>query len=611
MSFNGLYESNDMEREISHIADSNNEYDYFIEENNQYKYHYFLSQLRENLFTWYPFKEDGNLLEIGSSYGQLTPLFTEKVKHVVAVESTNSKANIIKKRAKKAEVVVSDFNNLNIDEKFDYIVLCDIFEYVKIFNNNDNDNDNNPYIDYLKYLKNFLKEDGIIFLAISNRLGLKYFAGYKEEHTNEYFTGIDNYNNVNYVRTFSKYELEKIIEESGFTNYKFFYPYPDHVFPMCIYGDKLVNEIPYERKMQYYDVRIDLFNEGKLNQSLAKSNIAQYFANSFLVEIRNNDNEHLTDGLEFVKLNSDRRKRFRTCTIIENKDSNTIVSKSPTNKKAMNHIQKMYNESKNGLGKIKYLKCSLHGKYLVYPYIFDKTFDDYIIEAILENDKDKFYKLIEKYYDALFYGSFECNDYASDEFLKVFKISSNRTYHCQNKTNLDLIFSNLFLDGDEFVAIDYEWLFDFPVPLEYIFYRVLFHHRESNELYKNFFTIEEVFDHFNLDRSEFDLFKRWNVNFFKYVFGLHPKPKNFDIPKENIDNNLNFDKYINLILESNNPDLIKSIKRDIVINQRKIIDRKNSIIDEQRRELSILKHSNSWKMTRPLRKFRSKVRNNK
>ena len=127
------------------------------------------------------------------------------------------------------------------------------------------------------YLKRFLKEDGVILLAISNRFGLKYFAGFKEEHVNEFFTGIDDYPKKQ-VRTFTKGEIEDIIKSAGFTNYKFFYPYPDHIFPIVINTDKYINEILYERKATIVKERANFFRENKVNQTLTDENISQHFS---------------------------------------------------------------------------------------------------------------------------------------------------------------------------------------------------------------------------------------------------------------------------------------------------------------------------------------------
>ena len=63
-------------------------------------------------------------MEIGAGYGQLTSLFTQKVNRVVAIEDRQSKCNIISKRAEDATVLLSDFDDIELEEKFDYIVYA-------------------------------------------------------------------------------------------------------------------------------------------------------------------------------------------------------------------------------------------------------------------------------------------------------------------------------------------------------------------------------------------------------------------------------------------------------------------------------------------------------
>lgn len=605
MNFNKIYETDSFEIELKYILRNNENFLEVIKENNYYEYHYFLSHLRHDLFNWYPFKKEANLLEIGSSYGQLTSFFTQKVNNVVAIENTKFKANIVSKRVNDAKVIVSDFDKIEIDEKFDYIILCNTFEYAKSFYDNEN-----PYENYLKYLRRFLKKDGVILIALSNRLGLKYFAGFKEEHTNQFFSGIDGYNNIDYVETFSKTELVNLIKSSGFSNYKFFYPYPDHIFPLVISTDKFVNKMPYERKTDYFDERCDFFREDVLNQTLAKDNLADYFSNSFLVEIRNSEIKFPTDDIDFVKINSNRNEEFRTLTTI---NSNGFVYKSPLSKKSINHVKNMYDGSKFQLGKITYLDCDLKEDSICYKFLEEKSLEDYILDAIFNNDISEFFRLLEEYYEKLFYNSFESRDYAEGKFLDIFKIKSDKMFHCHDKSNLDLIFSNIFFIGEEYVAIDYEWIFDFPIPLEYIFYRVLLHHTRANEVFNDFITIEEIFNYFDLDTSNFNLFRNWDANFMKYVFSNDIKPK------RNIISNNKFLYSENSLKINSNEQKNDSSKRNIIVNQKNMIEKKNKEIrdkdnlinnknieiEQKNNKINEFQNSTSWKITEPLRKIRS------
>ncbi|MBQ2962275.1 class I SAM-dependent methyltransferase [Methanobrevibacter sp.] len=585
MNYQRLYEDADLENEIYDIICDGEDIFDVLKRNNHYEYHYFLSPLRQNLFHWYPFKKEGSLLEIGAGYGQLTSLFTEKLGRVVAVEESESKCKIISKRAEDAEVIVSDFNDIELDEKFDYIVLCNVFEYAKSFVQSEN-----PYVDYLDYLKKFLKDDGVILLALSNRLGLKYFAGYKEEHTNQYFNGINGYSDIDFVQTFAKTEICNIIDASGFSNYKFFYPYPNHEFPQVINTDRFINEIPYTGVNDYSSERTLIFDEVKLNLSLSQENLSQYFANSFLIEIRSSDMTYPTDKIDYVKLGTDRKEEFNIYTTIW---SDGKVSKTPISTKSNDHIKKMFEGSTYVIGKIKCLNAEMNDNALYYDFLKQKSCEYLLLDAIADDDKDKFFKLIEDYYDALFYNSFESNAYCTEEFLKIFKVKSDIKFHCHKKSYLDSIFANMFLIDGEFTLIDYEWIFDFPIPLEYIFYRSFNYHFYSNSLIREFTNFEEIFEHFNLDIGNLKLFMTWECNFLRYIIKRPNRPPYTKSKIKSIEN-----------IEKND-----KLQKEIDLKNAEI-KKKEKEIKKKDKEIKSFLNSNSWKMTKPIRKVKSILKKN-
>ena len=517
-----LYENKELEDEIYKIIDNKYDFEELIQKQNSYEYYYHLSGLRENLFLWYPFKEDACLLELGGGYGALTKLFCKKVKKVVSIEDSQKKADIISKRCNlgNLKVLVNDFSELEeLHEQFDYIVLTDFFEYADIFFKS-----SNPFKDYLIYLKRFLKKDGVILLAISNRFGLKYFAGFKEEHVNEFFTGIDGFPKKK-VQTFTKGEIEGIIKSAGFTNYKFFYPCPDHSFPVVINTDKYINKIIYERKATIVKERANFFRENKVNQTLINENISQYFANSFLIELRNDSSFKETDNYDYIKINAERQMRFRTITYIYSKMDNIKVIKKPLNVFSRDHIKRMHELSNQNFGKIEFLENSFENNEFSYRYIEQESFEQILLNTIINRDSEEFFVLLKKFFDALFYNSFKTDKYCTHEFLEIFKVKSDKCFSCHNITNIDVIFSNLFLINDEFICIDYEWMFDFPVPLEYIFYRVIHHHHVVNPVFRDFISVNEIFEHFNLDKNNIKLFSEWDKHFLSHVKLSLKKPK--------------------------------------------------------------------------------------
>lgn len=610
MKIHKLHEDRPIENIIYTLDEDN--ISEFLKQNNSFEYHYFLSELRHNLFEWYPFREEASLLEIGSGYGQLTGLFTQKVNDVTAVEDSESKAEIVSKRAKGANVIVCDFNELNTEDKFDYIILCNIFEYAKSFFDS-----KNPYVDYLKYLKGFLKRDGVILLALSNRLGLKYFAGYKEEHTNKFFAGIDGFANESDIETFTKDELSNIIYSAGFDNFKFFYPYPDHEFPNVIHTSKLINEKPYFRTSEYFGEKSDLFREDRLNQTLARNGLAEFFSNSFLVEIRNSHNRYLSDEIDFVSLDLDRKKEFKSIKILSKDNYCTIW--------AANGFDNVKDNKDFIFGKIKYLPCEIYNDTIKFPF-HKESIESLLIQAIYNNDKKGFLETVEDFYEALIFNSSEGKDLIGDEFKSLFNMSCNRKFHFHSKTSLDLTLDNVYIINNAYYTTGYEWLFEFPIPLEYVLYRTINHHINSNILFNEFITIIEVFNYLNLPLEDLDLFAQWEDEFSRYVYGNPARPEHRIIPKENLDFAEKMDEYLisSYVLDNAYQNRHEQLKKDIVVNQRNVIKRKNRKIEEmleeieekdnlirrknaqikkKNKEIKEYSNSNSWKITEPLRRL--------
>ena len=132
---------------------------------------------RENLISWFPFLENASVLEIGAGMGALTGLLCQKCRNVVALEHSPKRAEIIRKRHNKytnLEVISGDIFTYEFTQKYDYILLIGVLEYMGI-----NSQLDNPYTAVLKRVHSLLNENGTLLLAIENRFGLKYWCGVK------------------------------------------------------------------------------------------------------------------------------------------------------------------------------------------------------------------------------------------------------------------------------------------------------------------------------------------------------------------------------------------------------------------------------------------------
>ena len=206
-----------------------------LKSSNQWPILYHLSDIRENLLEWYPFRPDAKLLEIGSGCGALTGLFCKKVATVTCIELSEKRSLINAERNRDKDnikIFLGNFEDIILKDKFDYIMLIGVWEYSGLYVN-----DIEPYSFMLKKIRKYLKPDGKIFIAIENKMGMKYLNGAAEDHTGKMYSGINDYIGEKAVRTFSKPEIQKILDNIGIDNAVFYYPAADYKLPDIIYSD--------------------------------------------------------------------------------------------------------------------------------------------------------------------------------------------------------------------------------------------------------------------------------------------------------------------------------------------------------------------------------------
>jgi len=278
-----FYSDGDVEDELLEIVKQNSDYSEILAHDNRWPILYHLSPIRQNIINWYPFKKNATCLEIGGGCGAITGALCDSLEKVTVVELSKRRATINYERHKhytNLEIIVANLNDIVFEEKFDYITLNGVLEYAGSFTKTEQ-----PYQDFLKQVKKYLKPDGKLIVAIENRYGLKYFAGSKEDHTAKVFDGITGYVNNDTVRTFGKKELEELLQQSGYPTQEFYYPHPDYKMPLEIYSSSwLPSSASLLAPAPNFDYeKYELFDETKAFQGIIDNGQYEFFANSFLV----------------------------------------------------------------------------------------------------------------------------------------------------------------------------------------------------------------------------------------------------------------------------------------------------------------------------------------
>lgn len=278
-----IYSDGSVEDELLEAVQDMSKIPEILQNGDSWPFLYHLSPIRENLLDWYSFEKKSSLLEIGAGCGALTGLFCKKVDRVVAIDLSKKRSMINATRNKNCdnlEIMVGNFEDITLEEKFDYVTLIGVFEYSVYYIN-----DRLPFETMLERVKQYLKPGGKLILAIENKYGLKYWNGAKEDHTGALFDGLNSYMTVDRVRTFSRSQLLKLLQDAGFSENDVYYPVPDYKLPNEVYSDEYLPEkgslrntsVPYDRP------RYMFFEEDVAFDDLCEDGRFQEFANSFLV----------------------------------------------------------------------------------------------------------------------------------------------------------------------------------------------------------------------------------------------------------------------------------------------------------------------------------------
>lgn len=479
---------------------------------------YHFSPLRENILNWYQFKDCCSILEVGAGCGALTGLLVRRGNRVTSCELTMNRARIIYERYKDApnlEIYVGDINRIRFDAQFDYIIVNGVLEYAKGIMG---DTVENPYKTFLEKLKKHLHPNGHLLLAIENRLGLKYLAGAPEDHCGTIYEGINGYPTTSFAKTFSKHELGTLCADSGFIVKKWYYPYPDYKFPVEIFTDESVNTILPSALDTPYDMpRAQIFDKDSMYRTLNAEKIGDRLANSFLIDLghekANAPNEH--DTRSYIKISNNRKKSYAIYTAIDFEKRYAI--KAPLYPEARAHIDSMLHNAED-TDILHYLKMYGDSSAIFGDLVIGNTLRQMLDLFVTKHDLKSFWNTLSILKDELLKSAKPCTEKDLLAFGDVFGNPTGlKELHWIYNGNIDLNADNIFVSKKYWTVIDNEWIFSFPVPIEFILWRLLKNLRDYSQ-FQSLLSNESICDFLGVTTIELNAFVNWEHRFaYDYV----------------------------------------------------------------------------------------------
>ena len=529
------YTDGDIEDEMLEIAKTcaPEEYDRVITEKKSWPILYHFSALRENIISWFPIKKTDRVLEIGGGPGAITGALCHSADEVTCIDLSRKRCLINAYRHQDCENLtffVGNFQDIEpkMEQKYDLITLIGVLEYAQFSIQGED-----PFMEYLSRIRTHLAPGGRLVIAIENRIGLKYWAGATEDHTGLYFEGLEGYPTTDYVRTFSKPELEALLWRAGYGNLDFYYPYPDYKFPEQIYSaNRLPKKGELNRSRQNLDrERMQLFSEERVYDSLLESGLFEQFSNSFFVVARDNADAFVDKSEKnetrcgYVKYSNERNRKFCIRTQIETAENGCRrVRKLAAYPQAKAHVKGLY-EKYCGLEadladtKLCVNPCTIEGESAVFPFLTGRTLEEELDELLEKKQFEEILKKIRSYFEL--FSESEETFRMTEGFRKVFgEVFFERPQPCRRISDVDMIFSNAVAAGDGYELIDYEWTFDFPVPLRFLQYRCLHYYILGNSK-RDELVHQDIYGHFGITEAERETFAEMEHRFQSYILGSY------------------------------------------------------------------------------------------
>ena len=521
-----------------------NEYNNVIKEHKSWSVLYHLSNIRENIISFLPIKKSDSVLEIGSGCGAITGKLADMAGSVTCIELSKKRSliNAYKNKDKdNIEILVGNFQTIekHLTRKYDYITLIGVFEYAASYIESESD----AYSEFMKIVSEHLSENGKLVIAIENQYGMKYFAGCREDHVGMFFEGIEGYGETNLVKTFSREKIIEYAQNAGLQGLRCYYPYPDYKLPMAIYSDDyypISGELLSIPAFNFDQSRYVLFDEAKALEEAVEQHMFAAFSNSFLFIFEKQRNEN--DRTVYVKYSNDRSPQYMISTgISRNGETGKLqVFKVPEAVESIQHVKSLYDnylklsressiynaDSVPDAFKVKYNKCHMDGNKACFEYIQGRSLGQIVCEMYRKEKRYEAEKLISRYVKTLRMLAKNPDVQVSQKFVEVFgdidiELISPINRKSQNVSDIDFNLDNMFLSENDNVinVIDYEWVFDFNVPIGYILYRA-FKYLSINimgfvEEYKKILLY--FCDKYDIPETEALLYENMDEAFGKYV----------------------------------------------------------------------------------------------
>ncbi len=225
----------------------------------------------------------------------------------------------------------------------------------------------------------------------------------------------------------------------------------------------------------------------------------------------------------YVKYNSMRKPDYQIKTSIISDNDEIYVLKSPLNSNAITHIfnmEKNYEKLQNNYGCIKLVSYKREGNGIKFPFISGKQLLD--TRNIENYNVNEIVNMVNGVLEIIFNkGNNPVHKFVmSSQFSDMFPGYEPIDEYSFNVSNLDSIISNFIRVDEDIYCIDYEWVYDFDIPIDFLKFRTLFYfYQENRYVLEDRISSQEFLEKFGYDDEHINLYMGMDLCFQYNVHG--------------------------------------------------------------------------------------------
>ncbi|OPJ59535.1 hypothetical protein [Clostridium chromiireducens] len=181
----------------------------------------------------------------------------------------------------------------------------------------------------------------------------------------------------------------------------------------------------------------------------------------------------------YTRYSNDRNSNFNIRTsIYKEADNRKVVEKVGMDNRAEKHINNIYEnylllKQKNNNPNIEINKVEYKDGILIFDYIEGETLANKIDRLVKEENLNGIIEIAQKFKNYLEGSQIKKVFEVTNEFIDIFgEVKFSDMQETLDVTNIDLSMDNIIISNKIYI-LDYEWVFNFPMPVKYVIYRNL------------------------------------------------------------------------------------------------------------------------------------------